>query len=182
MPECSRGGEEHAHQAEERGRGRGRKDEKRTKEGGRQERSVLQASRSYRGARLSGANLHRTVKNKKKKKKKKKINALCPRVDRRTDHLSLESSEKQTEAHSLTEEQKSWRSVRGLYVSARRKHAHTKYIFSEATLRCRGREQQKYIIAAYETTQYTHEDVWFFLKVIIVKSIKKSDSNTKEAA
>lgn len=73
-----------------------------------------------------------------------------PRDDRRTDHLSLESSQKQTKAHSLTEEQKSWRSVRGLYVLARRKHAHTKYIFSEATLRCRGER----------TAEIHHSSLW----------------------
>ena len=114
MPECSRGGEEHAHQAEERGRGRGRKDEKRTKEGGRQERSVLQASRSYRGARLSGANLHRTVKNKKKKKKKRSMLSVHELTGGQT--ICPSSRQRNKQKHTLWQRSRNPGGVWGVYM------------------------------------------------------------------
>lgn len=106
MPECSRGGEEHAHQAEERGRGRGGKTKKDKRRQEKREVSI-EASRSYWRARLSRANWT-------DKRGGKRIKTLHPRDDRRTGHLSLESSGKQTKPPSSTVEQKYWRSMKGL--------------------------------------------------------------------
>lgn len=145
MPECSRGGEEHAHQAEERGRGRGRRTKKDKKEAGdkrgqfRSQQKLLKSSAKQRNPAPD--------RTEEKKKKIGKKNRSLPSITEATggQAMCLWSCHKTT-LHQWNRNPEG--SVKGL------QQREDKTTSSLPPLRCRvvWGEQHKYIIAAYKTT------------------------------